>query len=145
MRKILLTSSLLLCFVYAVAQTSSNPDKSQTSGSQDKSQTSSQGTSNHHKVRGCLSGSSGNYTLTDKSGTTYQLSGDTSKLAEHVGHTVEISGTPSSSGASSSTGGASPSGGTAGAGSSSTGGSAAEKTLNVASVKHISETCSNSH
>src|ERR1700740_1083084 len=124
MKKLLLISSLFLCTLYLGAQTypnqSANPSSSQTS-------------SDHQpKVRGCLSGSSGNYTLTDKSGEAYQLTGDTSKLAEHVGHTVEITGTtaPSSS-ASSSTG----------AGSSASGGT---KTLNVSSMKHISETCNTS-
>ena len=43
-------------------------------------------------VEGCLQGSNGNFTLTDKSGTTYQLSGDTSKLSKHVGHEVQITG-----------------------------------------------------
>ena len=82
-------------------------------------------------VTGCLSGSNGSYTLTDKHGMSYQLTGDTAKLADHVGHEVKITGTSSSSASSPSSGAAS---GTAG----STG---AEKTLQVTSVKHISKTC----
>lgn len=74
-------------------------------------------------VEGCLSGSSGNFTLTDKNGMSYQLTGDTAKLSEHVGHEVKITGTSESS-----TGSASS---TAGAG----------HTLEVTSVKHISKTC----
>jgi hypothetical protein len=54
-------------------------------------------------VEGCLQGSNGNFALSDKSGTTYQLSGDTSKLSKHVGHEVQITGSTSASSAASST------------------------------------------
>jgi hypothetical protein len=94
--------------------------------SSDQSQTS---------VQGCLAGSSGNYTLTDKSGTTYQLAGDTSKLSEHVGHTVEVKGTKSASSPTSS----GPT--STGPGSTSKAGSMNQSTLNVSSVNHVSETC----
>jgi hypothetical protein len=136
MKRTLITASLFLCAIYVTAQTYPNQSSNPSS-----SQTSSQSTSDHHaKVRGCLSGSSGNYTLTDKSGNAYQLSGDTSKLAEHVGHTIEITGTtaPSSAGGSSSSGSSSATGG-----GSAAGGGAAQ-TLNVTSMKHISETCTSS-
>jgi hypothetical protein len=36
--------------------------------------------------------------LTDKSGTAFQLAGNTSKLSDHVGHEVEIKGTTAVSG-----------------------------------------------
>src|SRR5215469_13027862 len=52
------------------------------------------------KVKGCLSGSDGNYTLTDNSGTAYQLSGDTSKLSSHVGHEIQVTGTTAEAAAS---------------------------------------------
>ena len=45
-------------------------------------------------LRGCLSGSPGNYTLTDHSGTIYHLVGGESQLQRSVGHEVEITGTP---------------------------------------------------
>ncbi len=48
--------------------------------------------SGHTTVQGCLQGSGGNYTVTDKNGTTYQLQGDTSKLSAHVGHEVQVTG-----------------------------------------------------
>jgi hypothetical protein len=88
-------------------------------------------------VQGCLSGAAGNFSLTDSSGNTYQLAGDTSKLSEHVGHKVEITGTKASAGSPSS--GTATSGGTA-----PSGGAGNQQTLNVVSVKHISETCSTS-
>lgn len=138
MKRVFAISCLFFCALYLSAQTSpsqsSNPSSSQStspSSSQSTSATSSQTGSEHEShVRGCLGGSSGSYTLTDKSGKTYQLSGDTSKLAEHVGHTVEITGTKSS-----------PSTGSSAA-TSSAAGSATEPTLTVSSMKHISGTCS---
>jgi hypothetical protein len=54
-------------------------------------------------VEGCLQGSNGNFALSDKSGTPYQVSGDTSKLSKHVGHEVQITGSTSASSAASST------------------------------------------
>jgi hypothetical protein len=82
-------------------------------------------------VEGCLSGSSGSYTLTDKNGTAYQLTGDTAKLSEHVGHEVKITGTAGS--------GASPSGSSGAA--SSAGSAGSQQSLQVSSVKHVSKTC----
>src|SRR5438132_13289591 len=80
-------------------------------------------------VEGCLQGSDGNYTLTDKSGTTYQLQGDTSKLSAHVGHEVQITGsTTSASSATSPTAGAPTA-------------ASQQPTLNVQNMKHISKTC----
>ncbi len=87
---------------------------------------SDQSMSSHKTVEGCLQGSNGSYTLTAKDGMMYQLSGDTSKLAEHVGHEVQITGMTSKNATDSSAGAA--------AGSS-------QQTLEVKSVKHISKTC----
>jgi len=126
MKMSLILSSLLLCVMWAAAQTYPNQSSNQTS-----SQASS--TAGQTTVQGCLSGSNGNYSLADSSGNTYQLAGDTSKLSEHVGHTVEITGTAASSSASSK--------GTSKAPSSSSGANA-QPTLNVSSVKHISSSCS---
>src|SRR6185437_4467086 len=78
--------------------------------------------SGNNSIEGCLNGSAGNWTLTDQSGKTYQLSGDTSKLSDHVGHHVRLMGTDNSSSASgsSSPSSSSPSSaGATGAGSSS--------------------------
>lgn len=127
MRKSLILSILLLCTTWMVAQTYPNQNPNQSSP-----QTSSQASSdNQTSVQGCLGGSNGNYTLTSDSGTTYQLSGDTSKLSDHVGHKVEIQGTTAPSSAGSSTPGA-----------PSSGGANAQPTLNVTSFKHISSSCS---
>jgi hypothetical protein len=50
-------------------------------------------------IRGCLSGSAGNYTLTDQNGMQYQVSGDDASLRSMVGREVEISGIESQSSA----------------------------------------------
>jgi hypothetical protein len=47
-------------------------------------------------TEGCLGGSAPNYTITDSSGTVYKLNmppnADTSKLASHVGESVQVQG-----------------------------------------------------
>jgi hypothetical protein len=117
MRKLfLLISVLLLGLSWAVAQDSS-------AGSQGSAPRS--GAGGQVTVEGCLSGSSGNFTLTDKNGTAYQLTGDTAKLSEHVGHEVKITGTSGSADAS----------------GSQTSASGAGQALQVTSMKHISKTC----
>ena len=134
MKQLLLLSVLLLGGSWVVAQSTST---SAQSGSYPSSQTGSQSGSGHasgagtHSVEGCLSGSGGQYTLTDKHGTAYQLTGDTSQLAEHVGHEIRVTGTQS--------GGSAPAGG-----SNDQMGAGGSKSIEISSVKHISKTCKNS-
>jgi Protein of unknown function (DUF5818) len=113
----LLMLALLLVTLTAWVQAQTNDQSGMASG---------QSMSSHKTVEGCLQGSNGSYTLTAKDGTMYQLSGDTSKLSEHIGHEVQITGMTSASATDSSAGVA--------AGSS-------QQTLEVKSVKHISKTC----
>lgn len=117
MRQLLVLSLLLLGGSWAVAQNS--PSSSQTG-----STSASAGT---HTVEGCLSGSDGKYLLTDMHGKTYELTGDNSKLAEHVGHEIKVTGTETTGSASQTAAGAA-------AGETGT-------TIEVSSVKHISKTC----
>jgi uncharacterized protein DUF5818 len=132
---LLLVSVLLLGLSWAVAQdnASSSPSSSSTGSAQSDSsansgQTSRTGAGGQMTVEGCLSGSNGNFTLTDKNGMAYQLTGDTAKLSDHVGHEIKVTGTSASgAGAESSAGAAA--------------GSAAGQTLQVSSVKHVSKTC----
>ena len=150
---------LLVSAAWLAAQsTAQSPDTSSAGqGSSTSSQTgassSSQGSSaqtgtspaNDTSIEGCLQGSSGNYTLTDHSGVSYALTGDTSKLAEHVGHEVKVKGSTSESGAGMGSTGAGMSGSTgsntgASNGSSSSGSSSS---LDVKSVKMVSKTCKN--
>lgn len=116
-RTLLLALSLLVSAAWVQAQA----QYPQTGSSQTGATASGQTT-----VEGCLQHSDGNYTLTDKSGTTYQLQGATSKLKEHVGHEVQITGS-TMSGATSTTTGAQNAG--------------TQSSVMVESVKHISKTC----
>jgi hypothetical protein len=132
---LLLLSVLLLGACWAAAQdSSSQPSPSSSSPSQSSSAgQSSAGGGSETTVQGCLSGSNGSYTISDKNGTTYQLTGDTAKLSEHVGHEVKVTGTASAAGSTS------PSSGGSAAGASS--GSASQQSLQISSVKHVSKTC----
>jgi len=77
--------------------------------------------------KGCLQVSTGIFTLTDDSGMTYQIQGDTSKLREHLGHEVQITGTASTSDASQ--------------GSGASTNSSQQPTIHLRAVKHLSKTC----
>jgi len=111
MRHLLLFSVLLLGTSWAAAQTS----PSQGTG----------GSSGQETVKGCLSNSGGSYMLTDKNGKSFQLTGDTSKLSDHVGHEIKVTGTAGSASASSDSGAMSQ----------------ASPTLEVSTIKHIAKTC----
>jgi hypothetical protein len=131
-RLLLLLSVLLLGACWAVAQDATSPTSSNSSGTSASSgQSDSATASGTTTVEGCLSGSSGNFTLTDKHGNTYQLTGDTAKLSEHVGHEVKVTGTTSSPASASSGGSAANTAGAAGN----------SQTLEVSSMKHMSKTC----
>jgi hypothetical protein len=178
MRKtFLITAILLLSAAWAVAQTSpstpqsttpdtsspqstspsstspsqqpATPDASSTTTQTTTTQTTQTSSNNSTSIEGCLSGSAGNWTLTDQSGKTWQLAGDTSKLSDHVGHQVRLMGTDNSSSASGSSSPSSSnpsssspssSAGASGAGSSS----GTQSTFTVNKVKMISSTCSTS-
>ena len=115
------------------SQPGSQPSSSPTATEQQSSQTGQMGTSKSsekQKVEGCLSGTDGNFTLTDKSGTTYQLQGENSELAKHVGQEVRVDGMASaSSSAASSSSEASPSG------------ASSANALTVSKVKKVSDNC----
>lgn len=124
-RLLMLSSILLLSAVWAVAQYGSQDTSNQ--GSSQSSATSS--ASGNMTVQGCLSGSDGNYTLTDKTGTAFNLTGNTSRLQAHVGHTISVTGMASSGSASGQTG------------SMSSPSDSSHQNLMVSSFKHVSPTC----
>lgn len=141
-KSLILSTFLLLCAVWVSAQTGSSStqpsSQSPTSSQPSTSSQTSSSDSSGQTIEGCLGGAAGNFTLTSSSGTTYQLAGDTSKLSDHVGQQVEITGTAASGGA-----GTSPSSATSP--SSSAGGSmGGGQTINVTKVKKIASTCSTS-
>jgi FlaG/FlaF family flagellin (archaellin) len=118
MSKMFILAATLLCAAWIQAQ-----DTSPQASSPSSAQTGA--AAGQTTVEGCLQGSNGSFTLTDSSGTVYQLQGDNAKLSKHVGHTVQITGSTSESTATGTNG------------PSSTGG----QTLNVNKVKHISTSC----
>jgi len=122
-RTILLSLVLLLSACWAMAQYQSDQSQSSQAGAGASKTT----------VEAGLAGSEGSYSLTDKSGKTYQLTGNTAKMQAHVGHTVQVTGTAMSGANSSST--ASQSG-------SMSGSADAQQTLAVTSFKHVSSSCS---
>ena len=134
MKKIgLITAILLLSSVWVLAQSSTSPADQNPSGSSpsaqqpDKSQTGAQTATSDKSaqtIEGCLSGSADTFTLTDDSGKTYELTGDTSQLKENVGHKVRISGSK---------------GGTGGGELITAGG--AQATFGVKKVESLSPTC----
>jgi hypothetical protein len=166
----LITAILLLSAVWAVAQTApsspqstipdassqqstspsstspsqqpATPDNSSTTTQTTTTQTTQTSSDSANSIEGCLNGSAGNWTLTDQSGKTWQLSGDTSKLSDHVGHQVRLMGTDNSGSGSSGSNGAAtnPSSGAGATGAGSSSGS--QSTFNVKKVKMISSTCS---
>jgi hypothetical protein len=124
-RTSLLTIILLALSAWVVAQQTPN-SQSAPSTSQGTSQSADQ-----NSVQGCLGGSGSNFTVTDKTGTSYQLQlpqgANPAALKPHVGEEVRVEG--SMAGGSSS----SPSAG---------GSSAGRPTINVKNIYRVSPTCS---
>ncbi len=128
MRKVLLFSVLLLGASWMAAQTSTGTGQAgsgQNSGYGQTSSAAGQSTGAQKTVTGCLSQANGKYMLTDNKGMSYELTGDSDRLADHVGHEIKVTGTES----------------TASGTASGDMGQNASPTLEVASFKHISKTC----
>ena len=103
MSKVLLFTILLLSTTWVIAQDSSTagsqssqPGSSSSQSDQSSSTQASSGMTSGSEtfVEGCLNGSAGNYTLTSSTGSTYQLTGSTDELAQHVNQQVRLKGTP---------------------------------------------------
>jgi hypothetical protein len=111
-------------------------------------------------IDGCLGGSVGNFTLVDKSGTTYQLvlpqGANANALTPHVGEEVRVAGAINGAGASAGMGANAGAGATAGTGASasgttgsasSAGGSgssagASAHSINVTKIAKVADKCS---
>jgi len=124
----LITAILLLSSAWIVAQSGSmqqpagNAQSNQpTSQQPDASQQKEPVGADHgaKSIEGCVTSAAGGFTITDNSGKTYQLAGDTSQL--QAGQYDKISGTEDTSGAAASGGAAS--------------------TFTVRKVKVVSTTC----
>ena len=144
MRKILFLASVaILCASVAWAQDSSQQpttqDPNAQSPSTSQSPTTSSPASNNTSstsntgIQGCLSGADGNYMLTqDGTGTVYKLAGADSKLKDHVGHEVQVTGRLANTGTQDQTQASTPSGNAT---------AASANTLQVSDVTMVSEKC----
>jgi hypothetical protein len=88
-RALLLILSALLIATITLAQDA--PTANAAGNLQDQTQSSP---APGNKLRGCLSGSEGNFTLTDLNGTQYKLLGNDMALKNKAGHEVEVNVTP---------------------------------------------------
>ncbi len=153
-KAILLSAAVLLCAAMAIAQDTpqNGGSTSQTSATSSSDQTSIP--SNGNAIQGCLSGSSGNYMLTDTSGTMWQLTGDESQLSANVNKQVEVMGTASTGGSaeshtpdSNASGNSAEASGTTGSASASAGGASGSasanggKMLAVTTVRKVADSC----
>lgn len=89
-----------------------------------------QSSADQNSVQGCLGGSGNDFTVTDKSGTSYQLQlpagADASNLKPHIGEEVRVEGTTSG-----------------GAGSNSAASTSGSRpTITVKNIYRVSQTCS---
>ena len=112
-KTLLLTLVLLISAVWAQAQ-----DAGQTMGK----------SSDLITVQGCLQVSNGRYSLTESNGDVHQLTGAATKLSKHIGHEVEITGTPRTRTASTTEQGVASS-------------AHVVPAIGVKSIKHIADTC----
>jgi hypothetical protein len=146
MRKTLISTLILLALsAWVVAQQSPNsqnspstsPGTTQSPGAQNPNSQSSpdngqgaQSSASQNSVQGCLGGSGNNFTVTDKSGTSYQLQlpqgADANALKPHVGEEVRVEGTPSNGGSS----------------ASGSGSAAGQPSITVKNIYRVSTTCS---
>ena len=118
MKKITLLAALVcLSAMLVVAQTGASSAPSDPSASASS-------------IQGCLSGSAGNYTLTDQAGKTYTITGDASKLADNVGKEVQLTGKSMDSSASASS-----------ASAAAPGASAGSAQFEASKVKKVSDSC----
>jgi len=101
MRKtFLLAMILLVSAAWAVAQQDPNEPTPQSPSTQHPNaqppDTTAPPPAADDAIEGCLGGGAGNFTLTDKTGTTYQLQlpqgTDTDNLNKHVGEKVRVTG-----------------------------------------------------
>jgi hypothetical protein len=160
MRKaVLLSAAITLCAAMALAQDTPSAGASSQNGATTSTTTQATTTDQNtsgNTIQGCLTGTTGNYMLTDATGVSYKVQGDESQLSSNVNKEVEVMGTvasTASASASNNPDASAPNAASQGdanansASGSSTGATAtatASKTLEASSVKMVADSCSNS-
>jgi hypothetical protein len=158
MRKaVLLSAAITLCAAMALAQDTPSAGTSSQNGATTSTTTQTTTTDQNtsgNTIQGCLTGTNGNYMLTDATGVSYKVQGDESQLSSNLNKEVEVMGTVASTASASASNNAdagapnAASQGDANANSasgSSTGATAtatASKTLDASSVKMVADSCS---
>ncbi len=89
-RIFLLVGSGILATTVAMAQSLPGNSREGTEANSNSQTQSHSYQTTSSVVRGCLSGSAGNYTLTDQNGMQYRVLGDDASLQGKVGHEVEV-------------------------------------------------------
>jgi len=89
-RIFLLLGCGMLAAGMALAQDTGSSNSASSSQDQSTQTRTQSNTTQDNTVRGCLSGSAGNYTITDANGTQYQVTGNDATLKSSVGQEVEI-------------------------------------------------------
>lgn len=90
---VLLLSTLLLVATMAMAQAAPQSHFAPPPANQSSAMSSQSATAHSDSLRGCLSGTKGNYTLTDHQGKQHKVTGDNHVLWDDAGHEVQLSGT----------------------------------------------------
>jgi hypothetical protein len=122
----LLLGSGLLATTLAVAQDTPSTS-SEANEPTPNAQTSKTEQTSSSVIRGCLSGSAGNYTITDQNGMQYTIAGPDNELQARVGHEIEVTTRQEQSSQSTSQGDQSTSG--------------SSNSVQVSNVRDISSTC----
>jgi hypothetical protein len=89
---LLLLWLLMMVAAMASAQTASHSSFASPSGNQNMATSGHTSAPSDNDLRGCLSGSKGNYTLLDHNGKTHKVTGDDHALWNETGHEVDLTG-----------------------------------------------------
>jgi len=91
---------LVLAATMAMAQAAPQSHFAPTPGSTSLATAGQTASAQSDSLRGCLSGTKGNYILTDHQGKTHEVVGDNHALWDETGHEVDLTGNPGSGNAS---------------------------------------------
>jgi hypothetical protein len=95
-KAVLLLALLLLAATMAAAQAAPQSHFAATPGNSNSATAGPPASVQSDSLRGCLSGSKGNYILTDHRGKQHKVVGDNHALWDETGHEVDLTGKPGS-------------------------------------------------